>query len=283
MIFFWWNLTYAAGAVAVVLAVTFAVALRLGRHSVIDVAWGLGFCAVAAVSAAASTGHGDPARRWTVLTMTLLWGLRLAAHIARRARGADEDPRYEDLLSKAPGGRNRYALRKVYLPQGLVLWFVSLPVQLAMYQDGRPGIALYAGVLVWTIGLAFEAIGDLQLSRFTADPANKGKVMDRGLWRYTRHPNYFGDSLVWWGLFLATCDHWTGPLTVLSPVLMTALLVKGTGKPLLEKRMTRTRGGYFDYTARTSGFVPLPPRTRQSTAHGTKSLPPGRRAPRHDR
>ncbi|GAA4310347.1 DUF1295 domain-containing protein [Actinomadura luteofluorescens] len=260
---FWWSLACTAAAVAAVLAVTFAVASRLGRHSVIDVAWGLGFCAVAAVGAGVSAGHGDAARRWTVLAMTLAWGLRLAAHIAHRARGGGEDPRYEDLLSKAPGSRNLYALRKVYLPQGVVLWFVSLPIQVAMFQNGAPGIALYAGVVVWAIGLAFEAIGDFQLSRFAAAPANKGRVMDRGLWRYTRHPNYFGDALVWWGLFLTTCDEWTGPLTVLSPVAMTLLLAKGTGKPLLETRMARTRPGYADYAARTSGFIPLPPQPKR--------------------
>ncbi|MDL4813213.1 DUF1295 domain-containing protein [Actinomadura opuntiae] len=257
---FWWNLACTAAAVTAVLAVTFALAAQLGRHSVIDVAWGLGFCAIAAVSAAVSVGQGDAVRRWVVLAMTVLWGLRLAVHIGWRARGAGEDPRYEDLLAKAPGNRTLYALRKVYLPQGLVLWLVSLPIQVAMYQDGPPGAAFYAGVLIWTVGLAFEAVGDFQLTRFTADPANHGKVMDTGLWRYTRHPNYFGDALVWWGLFLATCDHWTGLLTLFSPALMTALLAKGTGKPLLEKRMAHTRAGYADYVSSTSGFVPMPPR-----------------------
>ncbi|TDD82800.1 DUF1295 domain-containing protein [Actinomadura darangshiensis] len=254
---FAWNLLFTAVSVAVVLSVTFAVALRRGRHSVIDVAWGLGFAAVALVSLGASAEDGDPARRWAVAAMTVVWGLRLAGHIAWRNRGKGEDPRYAELLGDGSAGR---ALRKVYLPQGVVLWFVSLPLQVAMFQDASPGAATYVGIAVWAVGLLFEAVGDHQLARFTRDPANKGKVMDRGLWRYTRHPNYFGDSLVWWGIFLTACDHWTGLLTIASPIVMTVLLARGTGKPLLERRMAHTRDGYADYAARTSGFVPLPPR-----------------------
>jgi steroid 5-alpha reductase family enzyme len=132
-----------------------------------------------------------------------------------------------------------------------------------MLEKGPIGVAAWIGAALWLVGFVFEAVGDRQLARFRADPANRGQVMDRGLWRYTRHPNYFGDACVWWGLFLIACDHWTGSLTVLSPALMTFFLVKGTGKPLLEKGMRRTRPGYGEYAARTSGFFPLPPRSGQ--------------------
>ncbi|MPY86023.1 MAG: DUF1295 domain-containing protein, partial [Actinophytocola sp.] len=116
------------------------------------------------------------------------------------------------------------------------------------------------GIAAWLVGFAFETIADAQLARFTADPATKGRVLDRGLWRYSRHPNYFGDACLWWGLFLIAAQHWIGLLTVLSPVLMTVLLARGTGKPLLEKHLTSSRPGYRDYIERTSGFVPLPPK-----------------------
>ncbi len=253
-------LPFTAAAVVVVLGATFLVALRLGRHAVVDVAWGLGFVAVAATSYLISTGEGDAARRNLVLALTAVWGVRLAVHIGRRSRGHGEDPRYDALLSRAPGSRTTYALRQIYLTQGVVMWFVSLPLQVAMFQPDGLGVVVWAGVAVWAVGLFFEAVGDLQLQRFREDPANRGKVLDTGLWRYTRHPNYFGDACVWWGLSLIAFDAWPGILTVLSPVVMTWLLANGTGKPLLEKGMASTRPGYTEYVRRTSGFVPLPPR-----------------------
>ena len=254
------SLPLTVATVLVVQAVTFVVALRLGRHSVVDVAWGIGFAAVAATSYLLSADEGDPLRRGLVLALTAIWGLRLAGHIALRSRGHGEDPRYDALLSSAPGSRTAYALRKVYLTQAAVMWFVSLPIQVAMFQADDLGLLAWTGVALWVIGLFFETVGDHQLQRFRDDPANRGKVLDTGLWRWTRHPNYFGDACVWWGLSLIAFDAWPGVLTVLSPVVMTWLLAKGTGKPLLEKGMASTRPGYADYVRRTSGFVPFPPR-----------------------
>lgn len=253
-------LPFTVAAVASVLGATFLVALRLGRHAVVDVAWGLGFVAVAATSYLLSAGAGDPLRRGLVLGLTAVWGVRLAVHIALRARGHGEDPRYDALLARAPGSRTTYALRQIYLTQGAVMWFVSLPLQVAMFQADVLGVVAWTGVALWVLGLLFEAVGDRQLQRFRDDPANRGEVLDTGLWRYTRHPNYFGDACVWWGLSLIAFDAWPGILTVLSPVAMTWLLANGTGKPLLEKGMASTRPGYTDYVRRTSGFVPLPPR-----------------------
>ncbi|MFI6316232.1 DUF1295 domain-containing protein [Nonomuraea sp. NPDC050556] len=245
-------------AMVVLLAVTLAVALRAGKHSVIDVAWGLGFSLVAIVSFA--LGSGDPARRVLLAALTVIWGVRLALHIGRRNLREGEDPRYERMLSKAPGSRTAYAIRTVYLTQGVILLFVSLPIQVAMTGDGGIGWLGVAGALVWLAGFLFEAVGDWQLARFRADPDSRGKVLDSGLWRYTRHPNYFGDAVVWWGLFLIAAEHWPGVLTVLSPVVMTYFLAGKTGKPLLEKHLTRTRPGYAEYVRRTSGFLPRPPR-----------------------
>jgi steroid 5-alpha reductase family enzyme len=155
-------------------------------------------------------------------------------------------------------------LRHIYWAQGRVMWFVSLPLQVAMYEHASVGVVTWLGVAVWAVGFGFETIGDLQLRRFKADPSHAGQVLDRGLWRYTRHPNYFGDAVVWFGLWLLACSHWLGGLTVVAPVYMTNVLVRHTGKRLLEKHMARSKGtAYADYVRRTSGFVPWPPRKPQ--------------------
>jgi steroid 5-alpha reductase family enzyme len=251
---------WTVGAVVLVLGLALVAALRQGKHAVVDVAWGLGFVAVAL--AAFVVGDGDPARSWLTLGLTAVWGLRLAGHIHRRSRGKGEDPRYDALLARAPGSRTAFAVRRIYLTQGAVMWFVSLPVQVAMVQPEALGVVAWLGVVVWAVGLFFEGVGDWQLERFKADPANKGRVLDTGLWRYTRHPNYFGDACVWWGLSLIAFDAWPGILFVLSPAFMTWNLAKGTGAALLEKDIGDRRPGYAEYVRRTSGFVPLPPRRR---------------------
>ena len=255
------NLAWAAAAALAVMLVTFVVAVRTGVHRIVDVAWGIAFTAVAVVTLAVSAGHGDVVRRLLVTVLTAVWGLRLAAHIARRGRGHGEDPRYEALLDGAPGGRNAYAFRVVYLLQGALVWLVSLPVQAAQYVPGPPSApVLAAGTALWAVGVGFEAVGDAQLARFRADPANRGRIMDRGLWAWTRHPNYFGDFCVWWGLFLLVCDSpAAATVSLVSPLVMSALLIRGSGKRLLERHMA-DRPGYAEYTARTSGFFPRPPR-----------------------
>jgi steroid 5-alpha reductase family enzyme len=164
------------------------------------------------------------------------------------------------MLSRAKGSRTAYALRMVYLLQGLSLWFISWPVQVAQYDPDPLTVVSYLGVSVFAVGLFFESVGDLQLARFRGDPTNRGRILDYGLWRYTRHPNYFGDACVWWGLWLLAADSWLGLATVVCPLVMNYLLVRKTGKPLLEAHLSHTRPGYADYIRRTSGFVPLPPR-----------------------
>jgi steroid 5-alpha reductase family enzyme len=248
----------AAAAVLVLVLTTWVLGRAIGRFNVIDVAWGLGFVVVAWVTFASSAGHGDDARRLVVALLVTAWGGRLAAYIAWRSRGKGEDPRYAAMFEEHDDPARRALV--VFLTQGAAIWFVSLPVQVAMFEASEPGVLFVVGVVVWAIGFAFESIGDGQLARFRADPASRGQVMDRGLWRYTRHPNYFGDACVWWGLWLVAAQQWQGALTVLSPVLMTWTLTRKTGKPLLEEGMAERRPGYRDYVERTSGFVPLPPR-----------------------
>lgn len=255
---------WAALGVVVLLAATFAVAQVQKRHSVIDTAWGLGFVVIAAITFVTSAqvsmdSAGDDARRWLLLLLTAAWGLRLAGFIGWRARDGAEDPRYEDMLSEATGSRNAYAVRKIYLTQGVVMLFVSLPVQVGMYATGPLGWLAWVGAVIWLVGFFFESVGDYQMAAFRNNPANKGTVMDKGLWRYTRHPNYFGDAAVWVGLFLVSADSWPGVLTILSPALMFWTLSNKTGKPLTEKRLS-TRPGYREYIENTSGFFPLPPK-----------------------
>ncbi|MEW1639593.1 DUF1295 domain-containing protein [Streptomyces sp. NPDC093801] len=273
-----------AGAVATVLAasaatalavmlLTFAVAMVKGVHRIVDSAWGLAFAAVAVVVWFLSAPYGDPARRTAVAAATLVWGLRLAVHIARRGRGHGEDPRYARMLARAPGSPALYALRTVYLLQGALVWLVSLPVQAAVLLPQPLDATAVLGLAVWAGGLFFEAVGDHQLARFKADPAHRGRIMDRGLWAWTRHPNYFGDFLVWWGLYLTACATWqTAAATLVSPLVMSALLVKGSGKRLLEAHMA-DRPGYAAYQARTSGFLPRPPRRSTSGGSGRPGGP----------
>ncbi len=252
-----------AGVLVALFVGTWLVALRVGRFNVVDVTWGLAFVAVAAASFAWSAGSGaDLARRSLVLALVTVWGVRLAAYIGWRSRGHGEDPRYERMLARARGSRAAYALVQVFLLQAAIAWFVSLPVQAAMYERSAPGGFAVAGGALWLLGLGFEAVGDAQLAAFKRDPGNAGRVLDRGLWRYTRHPNYFGEACLWAGLYLVAAQHWVGALTVLSPVLMTYFVAFKSGKPMLEAQLARTKPGYADYVARTSGFVPRPPKRR---------------------
>jgi steroid 5-alpha reductase family enzyme len=245
-------------ALAVVHSVTFVIGRRIGRYNVVDVAWGVGFVAIAAV--AATLGHGDPTRRWLLLALVAIWGLRLSWHIQRKTAGKGEDPRYAALLRDATVGE---VVRKVFVLQAFITWFVSFPLQLSAVTGSTPkqltAVAVVGGA-VWLVGVTFEAVGDRQLRVFKSDPANRGVVMDRGLWAWTRHPNYFGDAAVWWGLWLITINGWLPLATVGSPLLMTYFLVYVTGARLTEKLMAG-RPGFDEYQRHTAFFFPRPPRS----------------------
>ncbi|SDM36694.1 Steroid 5-alpha reductase family enzyme [Lentzea albidocapillata subsp. violacea] len=245
--------------VLVLLSGLFLYADSRKRYDLIDSVWGPGFAVIAVLTLLFA--EGEPTRQWVVTALTVVWGLRLGVHLHSRNRGKDEDPRYQDMLRRAKGNP-RLRMYRVYLLQAVMMWIVSLPVQAAQHLSAPFGVLDWVGTGVWMVGFVFEAVGDWQLSRFRADPANKGAVMDRGLWRYTRHPNYFGDSVVWWGLYLFALHSWLAALTIIGPVIMTWLLLKGTGKPLLEKDIVSRRPGYAEYVRRTSGFFPLPPKSR---------------------
>ncbi len=250
------------GVAAVAMVITAWVARRVDRASVVDVTWGIALIGISAVCAVL----GDGWLPWLLLALVTVWGGRLSWHIWRRARGHGEDPRYAELLAPHSPETDRSAwfaaaVRKVFLIQGVSLWFVSWPLQAAAVATVDAVALVWAGVVVWAVGFGFETIGDAQLAAYKADP-DRGPVMDRGLWAWTRHPNYFGDACVWWGIWLAgaASTGWLPALvTVPAPIAMSYFLAYATGAKPLEKTMMQ-RPGYPEYAARTSMFFPLPPR-----------------------
>lgn len=254
------GLTMLAGAatVTVLMIGGFITARSVGKLAIVDTLWGLGFVIVALVSAIVSLGgDGGDAQRWIVLAMVAIWGLRLAWHVGSRNRGKDEDPRYADLLEKG-SSFNQVAITRVFLPQGIAMFVVSAPLMVGPNNREMLPWLVVVGVVVWAVGLFFETVGDAQLTRYKADPDNKGKIMDTGLWSLTRHPNYFGDATVWWGLGLVGAASWPGLIALIGPAAMTFSLVQVTGAKLNEKSQSQ-KPGWDDYARRTSYFIPLPP------------------------
>ncbi len=257
MIDSWWGLVLLALLIAsLAMVVTAFAARRAGRVSVVDVTWGLALAGIAV--AAAVVGTGTPWRRWLVAGLVVVWGVRLARHIFTRSHGGGEDPRYAEILA---GGGLRAAIRKVYVVQGLSICLIALPVLAAAHSDVAVTWLVWVGVAVWAIGVTVEAVGDAQLASYRRDP-DRGPIMDRGLWGWTRHPNYFGDACLWWGIWIAggAASGWLPALlTVASPVVMTHFLRNVTGARLLERTMS-SRPGWDAYAARVPLFVPRPPR-----------------------
>jgi steroid 5-alpha reductase family enzyme len=249
----------AALTIAAVMLVTWLISVPLKNASIVDIVWGLGFVAVA--WAVRWRVDGNDARQWLLVAMTTAWGLRLGGYLWWRNHGKGEDFRYQAMRRKAPERFWLLSLVRVFGVQGVVMWLVSLPVQLGQVRT-TPAVGWLAGagVVVWAVGLGFEAIGDAQLARFKANPANAGAVMDRGLWRYTRHPNYFGDACVWWGIALVAAETGLGAVGLIGAAVMTVFLRRISGVTLLEKSLVKRRPGYAEYVARTSPFIPRPPR-----------------------
>ncbi|HEY3530500.1 MAG TPA: DUF1295 domain-containing protein [Nocardioides sp.] len=257
MIGSWWGLALLAiGVAAVAMLLTAYAASRARRVSVVDVTWGLALAAIAVAGAVAGTG--TTWRRWLVALLVLAWGVRLSWHVHRRARGRGEDPRYDDLLG---GGGLASTVRKVYVPQGLAVCLISVPVMAAAHWEVPVAWLVWVGAAVWAFGAAFEAVGDAQLAAYKRDP-DRAPVMDRGLWGWTRHPNYFGDACVWWGIWLvggAASGWWQALVSLPAPVAMTYFVRNVTGAKLLERSMSQ-RPGWAEYAARVPLFVPRPPR-----------------------
>jgi len=230
--------------------------------SIVDVFWGLTFVIIAWNSFAHTGGYLP--RKILVAGLTTIWGYRLALHIFNRSLGKGEDPRYQAFRTKVGERYWIVSLVTVFGLQALLAWVISLSVQAAQISS-QPGHIVWTdivGLLIWTVGFLFEAVGDWQLSRFKADPSNRGRVMDRGLWAYTRHPNYFGESLIWWGIFVISLADVRNVWGVVSPLLITFLLLKVSGVTLLEKTILETRPEYRAYIERVNAFVPWFPKQR---------------------
>jgi steroid 5-alpha reductase family enzyme len=230
----------------------------LKNVSIVDLFWGLGFI-VTAFFYFLNT-EGFYLRKLILSVLVTLWGLRLSGYLAWRNIGKGEDFRYKEFRKNY--GKNYWWISffQTFLLQGLLMWLISAPLLGAQYYNNNGiGILDLAGIFLWITGFIFETFGDLQLAKFKSKPANKGKVLDTGLWKYTRHPNYFGDSAVWWGygfLCLAAGSY----IPVAGSLLMTALIIKVSGVALLEKSLKSQKPGYAEYVRKTSAFIPWFPR-----------------------
>lgn len=228
------------------------------RSDVADIAWGLGFAVAAWAAYALKTPAGNLAPIINILVT--IWGIRLATHIFLRNRGRPEDKRYVEMRKKWGGNAALLTYVRVFLGQGALLLLIATPVLFANYQ-GNTAVAPWqvAGVGIWLVGFFFETTGDWQLKQFIRNPANRGRLMTKGLWRYTRHPNYFGEVTQWWGIWLISLGSIPALIGIVGPLTITFLILKVSGIPLLEASM-RSNPEFETYAQRTSKFLPLPPR-----------------------
>ncbi len=245
-------------AIALAMLALWVVSLVRRDASIVDMFWGLGFVVIAWLSLY-QTGHSS-ARSLLLTLLVSLWGLRLSAYLAWRNHGKPEDYRYVAMREKHGKRFPIVSLVTVFGLQGLLMWIISLPIQVAIASADDWHTFVAIGIVCFLTGLMFEAVGDYQLARFKADPANSGAVMNQGLWRYTRHPNYFGDFLVWWGFYLVAFESTSWWWTIIGPLLMSFLLVRVSGVRLLESSLRSRVAGYEDYVRKTSAFFPFPPK-----------------------
>ena len=250
-------LTAAAVTIACLMLATWSISLVKRDASIVDIVWGLGFVLVAwaAKFVTGASGGGN----WLLLVMVTIWGLRLAGYLARRNLGKGEDFRYRAMRRKHGERFAIVSLYSVFGLQGALMFVVSLPISLGQRDtDAGLGFIALLGFIVWGVGLYFEAVGDAQLARFKRDPRNADQIMDQGLWALTRHPNYFGDCLVWWGLAIVGSAQGAAMWAFLGAAVMTTLLVRVSGVAMLDRLLAKHKPGYAEYMARTSGFIPLP-------------------------
>lgn len=246
--------------IMILMTTLWIVSVIIKNVSIVDLFWGFGFVLTAGFYFLKT--NGSYPGKIVLMILVAVWGLRLSIYLALRNIGKGEDFRYKQFRKNY--GENRYwwiSFFQTFLLQGILMWLISAPLLGAQFysQDTSLGIIYYAGIVFWIVGFCFEAGGDFQLTRFKADPSNKGKVLDTGFWRYTRHPNYFGDSSVWWGYGLI-CIASGSYLPVLGSVLMTALIIKVSGVALLEKSLKEQKPEYKEYIEKTSAFLPWFPK-----------------------
>ncbi|MGH6614293.1 DUF1295 domain-containing protein [Sphingomonas sp.] len=252
-----------AALLALLFVMLWLICLKTRDVTPIDSVWALGMVFLASTTFV-QTG-GDPTRKTLLIGLCAVWGVRLGGYLLWRWRAHGPDRRYQTMFAKVEAAKGwgfaRASLLLVFATQAPLLFIVCLPVQLGQIDPAPPlGLVGVIGAGLAMIGIAFESIGDWQLLRFRRDPANAGQVMSRGLWRYTRHPNYFGDACTWWGLYLIAAETGTGLYALPGPILLTWTLMRWSGAPTIEGRLKRKKPGYEDYMRRTSGFIPWWPK-----------------------
>jgi steroid 5-alpha reductase family enzyme len=250
----------ALALIIIMMSLLWIVSIIIKNVSIVDLFWGFGFVFAAAFYFL-KTGVPEP-RKIILLSLVTLWGARLSLYLTWRNAGKGEDFRYKQFRMEY--GEKRYwwiSFFQTFLLQGILMWLISAPLLGAQYYGPEYplGFADFFGIVLWIIGFSFEAGGDWQLAKFRSDPANKGKVLNTGFWYYTRHPNYFGDSAVWWGFGLL-CLSAGGILPVFGSILMTALIIKVSGVALLEKSLKDQKPQYKEYIEKTSAFLPWFPK-----------------------
>lgn len=256
---------YAIGALVILgfMTLLWIASLILRNSSIVDIFWGPGFVLTNWVFFAL-TPDGFAARKWLISVLVTLWGLRLGTYILWRNWGEPEDFRYQKWRRQHGANWWWVSFFQVFLLQGFLMWVISAPLLAAQISPTPDRLTLpdFLAIVVWVTGFFFEAVGDLQMARFKSDPSNKGKVLDSGVWRYTRHPNYFGDATQWWAYYLIALAA-GGWWTVFSPVLMTLLLLRVSGVALLEKSLKERKPQYQEYIETTSAFIPWFPREKK--------------------
>jgi len=255
-------MAWAALAVFAYMTVVFAAALAVRDNSIVDIAWGPGFLLVALLTLLIGEGRGP--RPVVVTVLVAVWGLRLGGYIFLRKRGRGEDFRYAKWRRE---WGSLFVLRsyfQIFLLQGAFLIVISSGIMIVNASSPPSfGFLDLVGAALWAVGFFFEAVGDAQLARFKKDPENKGRIMTSGLWRLTRHPNYFGEAAMWWGLLVIALSVPGGWKAVASPVLLTFLLLRVSGVTMLEKKYEGNRA-FAEYASRTSAFFPLPPKRKKT-------------------
>ncbi len=250
-------------AILIFMTAIWLLSLALKNSGIVDIFWGPGF-ALAGWVYFALTPDGFAPRKLLLMALVTIWGLRLGLHIGRRNIGKAEDYRYAAWRKNNGARWWWFSFFQVFLLQGVLMWIIATPLAVAQYASEPAALTIFdiLGVIVWVVGFTFEALGDWQLTQFKADPANKGKVMRTGLWKYTRHPNYFGDAALWWGHFLIALSVPGGILTIFAPIIMTFMLMRVSGVALLEKNLAKTKPEYADYIASTNSFFPGLPKEK---------------------
>lgn len=253
-----------AGLLVTVALALWWLSVRIGDVSFVDAFWPLGMVLLTVLTCLQA--EGSPARMFWITLLVAVWGLRLGGHLYLRWRRQGEDLRYAKLIGRTMAARRwsfaRTALVQVFAVQTALLFIVCLPAQIGQipFQPSHTGMLAFLGKCLALLGIAFEAVSDWQLMRFREHPGSRNKVLDTGLWRYTRHPNYFGDVCFWWGIWLIAAESTAGLFSLVGPIVLTVLLTRVSGVPMLERGLTKTRPGYADYVRRTPTFFPWWPK-----------------------